>query len=607
MVMRRAGSRAQAAAAIVFGALLVIGGVVPKAAAVTPDPSDVVLVLDFSASILRDGANRNRFGAALERIADRVDATAADLTAGDATVSIVQFASRASDVPGCADLKLLQSPAAVAKFADCLRSVARAYRKGSTSALTKKIGVDTNYVAAMDRAASHLPANSVRPALILFTDGKHDVKGVPVSRVLPARDRLFGGRSPFALLPVGMGLDPLKRNVLETGLEQLRVIRDMPACVSGDTFDWPDVVFETADKAGNAVAVALQEATCTFTVAPTPTPSPSPVPPTPAPVVGVELTPGDGRIELTWSAPTATKVPPATDYQVQCRTGGGKWVQSSEGVSLDRKASIEGLVNGSEYECQIAAVGASTIGAWTPAGKVTPLGRPAPPAKPTVTAANQALRIDVPAASAGVDRFTFECSGDQGATWPAKIDASAGSEVAQVGLLTNGVEYVCRAFAANDIGVSEASVMSDAATPCGSTLECNRVLVPVLGGLLVLLFGGIAAALFALLRGRTRGHVVAVVDVVHTANVGHGSRLGIAFVREGGGRAISGIVAERGPTAEIRIRRLQGEKFEVRDRNGKREVPDGDTTVITDSLGVRHSLVLRAFATNAASRVATRR
>ena len=38
----------------------------------------------------------------------------------------------------------------------------------------------------------------------------------------------------------------------------------MPACISGAVFDWPQVVFQTADEAGNAVAVALQDATCTL-------------------------------------------------------------------------------------------------------------------------------------------------------------------------------------------------------------------------------------------------------------------------------------------------------------------------------------------------------
>src|SRR5207249_4061390 len=141
---RRLGSRANAATTLVVALLLVAGGLVPTVHAQTPDESDVVLVLDFSASILKDAANRNRFGAALERIAARVDETSADLVAGDATVTIVQFAARAADYQGCADLKLLNSPQTVARFANCLRSVAAAYRKGVTAALTKRIGVDTN-------------------------------------------------------------------------------------------------------------------------------------------------------------------------------------------------------------------------------------------------------------------------------------------------------------------------------------------------------------------------------------------------------------------------------------------------------------------------------
>ena len=55
------------------------------------------------------------------------------------------------------------------------------------------------------------------------------------------------------------------------------------------SFAWPEVVFPSADDAGTAVALALQEVTCSFTVAPTPTPGPTPTavptaaPPTPEP------------------------------------------------------------------------------------------------------------------------------------------------------------------------------------------------------------------------------------------------------------------------------------------------------------------------------------
>jgi hypothetical protein len=598
---------------LVVGVLVFAGRLAPDAHAQTPaDRSEVVLVLDFSASILDDVANRDRFAAALVRIADRIDAISSDLVAGDATVTIVQFATRAADYPGCADLRLLDSPQTVARFADCLRNVAKAYRTGLDPALTKKIGIDTNYVGAMEGAAQHLAADAVRPALILFTDGKHDVPGVPVSEVEPTRDRLFGSRSPFALLPVGMGLSPTERGALESGLLKLRIIRDMPACISGARFDWPQVVFESADDAGNAVAVALQDATCTFTVAPAPTSSPAPTPtpvPTPGAVRGVTLTPGDGRIAATWIAPATTPAP-IIDYRVRCRSGEGDWIESREGASLETSAVVEGLTNGLAYECEVAAVGATVEGLWTTApASVTPVGPPAPPGKPAVEALDRAVRIVVPAEGAPlVSDYRYECSGDQGRTWPVGIDVpAAGTTTAEIGNLTNGVEYLCRAFASNGAGVSDASEVSDAIRPCGSLLECNPGATPILGILGFMGLGGLLVALFALYRSRTRGYVVAVVDFVHTANLGHGSRLGIGFVRARPGGPITGIVADRSRGAEVRIQHGRGDRFKVTDRSGRHLAMSGERIVTIDSRGVQHAVVLTRFRGSTASSVAGRR
>ena len=608
--MSRLGLRARALVTTVVAAVLL--GVSPSPTVLAQpvaDPSDVVIVLDFSASILRDETNRNRFGAALERIADRVDEISSDLVAGDVTVTIVQFATKAVDYPGCTELKLLADPQAVAGFAECLRSVAGAYRTGLAPALTRRIGVDTNYVAAMEQATKHLPADSLRPALILFSDGRHDVEGVPSSEVQPVHERLFGSRSPLAVLPVGMGLDPELSDALEAGLQRLQVIRDMPACVSGTVFDWPQVVFESADEAGNAVAVALQNATCTFTVAPVATPAPSPTAAPPAIVVrAVRVTPGDGRVELDWTGPAATSSP-VLDYLVRCRAGEGDWIESKEGVSTETRATVEGLTNGTAYRCEVATVGASGTGPWTAASApVSPTGRPAAPGKPAVEALDGALRISVtPNEGELLTGYHYECSSDDGATWPVALDVgSTASPSGRIGRLTNGTTYVCRAFSANAIGLSDASPLSDPVRPCASFLDCNALAVPILGILGLVLAGGLLAAFVLLFRGRTRGYVVAVVDVVHVANLGHGSSLGIAFVRDPA-RRLTGIVADRGPTADIRIRQLRGGRFKVTDRLGTRIATSGEPIVASDPVGVRHQLVLRAFATNPASAVTSRR
>lgn len=608
--MIRLRRTAPAVSTLLVATALAAGALVPASRAlavqVGPDKAEVVLVLDFSASILNDETNRGRFAGALERIADRVDETSRDLIAGDASVSLVQFASSAIDVDRCTGMRLLGSPSTVRRFANCLRAVAGAYRAGIQPALTERIGIDTNYVAAMEQAAVHLPEDAVRPTMIFFSDGRHDVAGVPVTEVAPARDRLFGDRSPFALLPVGMGLEPAARAQLEAGLEALRTIRDMPACSAGSTFEWPQVVFESPDEAGNAVAVALQNATCTFTAAPTVVPSIAPTV-----VQGIRLQPLDGRIEVSWTPP-ASITEPIVDYRVRCAAEGEEPIESTEGESLERTAVVEGLTNGTEYRCEVAVVTESEEGDWTPADSAAvPTPRPPPPAKPSVEPLNGAVRVSVApgnGAAAALTAYRYECSPDNGATWPAAADvAGATDPAAQVGGLTNGTAYVCRAFVANASGLSDASPLSDAVTPCGTFLECSGLTTPILIGVGALLAGAVLLGVILLVPRGRGGYVVAVVDVVHTANLGGGSTVGMAFERRPGGRDVEGIAPARGSKAEVKITRLRGDRFAVRDKVGRRVVSSGESVVVEDSSGVRHELVLRAFEGKAASSAAGRR
>jgi hypothetical protein len=343
-------------------------------------------------------------------------------------------------------------------------------------------------------------------------------------------------------------------------------------------------------------------------VAPTPTPSARPTPtpePTPGAVRSVTLTPGDGRIEVEWSAP-ANPLAPIVDYRIRCRSGEGEWTESEEGTSLEPSAVVEGLTNGAAYECEVAAVDATSEGPWEAAPTTaTPVGRPAAPGKPAVEALNQAVRIQVAADDASlVSEYRYECSSDQGRSWPVQVNvAASGTTATEIGSLTNGVEYVCRAIAANAAGLSDPSVASDAVRPCGSLLECNPMVPPALALLGFLAAGGILAALFMLYRERTRGYVVVVVDSVHTANLGNKSRLGIGFVRTGSRGPVTGIVPDRSRRAEVRIRHRGGDRFEVTDRAGRSVALSGEPFVTIDSLGVRHEVILRRFRTASASPV----
>ena len=607
--MGRFGRITRATATLVLATIAVAGTLVPAAVtAANADPSDVVMEFDFSASILDDARTRTQFADAIDKIAVQVGQQSDQLTSSDATVSMIQFASKAADYPGCVNLKLLDNPDAVRKFSGCLTSLAAAYRKGRDPALTAKIGLDTNYVDAMRQAAKYLPADAVRPALILFTDGRHDVKGVPASAVQPERNRLFGNRSPFALLPVGMGLAPKDRPALEAGLKNLQITKDMPTCLGGTTkFAWPKVVFNTPTEAGTAVATALQDATCTFTVAPTPVPTP---PPSPSPVRAIRATAGDGSIELAW-APPATTPTPVVSYKARCRpTAGGDAVDSTDPAPTQPQATVEGLSNGTEYTCEVATVGANnTQGPWIPASSTaTPIGKPDTPPQPGVQPLDNALLVDVaPSDPPGVSEYHVECATDEGFTSPAILDvpAASGAPTARIEGLQNGTPYVCRTFAKNAIGQSEASPLSAAVKPCGSLLDCNGLLAPVLGILGAVLALGLLAVAIALFREGRRGYVLAVVDVVHTANLGGGNRVGLSFVRAPGSRVVTGIVADKSSNADIRIRLLPGGRFAVRDGAGRHMTQSGDRIIAVVG-GVRHELVLHAFETNAATPVARR-
>jgi hypothetical protein len=149
--------------------------------------------------------------------------------------------------------------------------------------------------------------------------------------------------------------------------------------------------------------------------------------------------------------------------------------------------------------------------------------------------------------------------------------------------------------------LSDPSLVSDAVRPCGSLLECNPGAAPVLGGLVAVASAGILGALFLLFRERRRGYVVAVVDVVHSANLGNRSRRGIGFVRSGPRGPVTGIVADSSRRAELRIRRLRGDRFEVTDRAGRSVAPSGERVITIDSFGVRHEVVLRRFHSASAS------
>lgn len=595
--------RAALAAAVICAAILLGTG---SAAGVESslDPSDVVLAFDFSNSILLSGDKANEeFAAALRKIADRVAIKADDLMAGDATISFEVFGGKAVTVDGCTQLSLHDNPNAVGQFEKCLRDVASEYDRGRRSSFGKKVGsADTDHVAALEEAAGLLPATSGRPAVIFFTDGRHDPAG-------DARDKedvaaeiqpSYAGFDHIAILPVGLGPDA---PAFVSELEAIRTIRGMEACGGQDTLTWSDVVFASPQGAGLAVATALQKVTCSYlaetpspTPAPSPTPTPAPtlVPSAPGPPQGVAAEPTNEGLLLTWAAPASIGTSPITGYTVHCRRSDtGAWEPPTTAGSTITQAQLNGLEPGYPYECQVAAVNSVGQGSWSAATTaVAPLGLPPAPGKPSTEAGDSQVAVSVPDpgdVSVLVKSYLFECADGQGS---APVVQPAPDRSTTITGLMNGTEYTCRAYAENELGPSAASPSSDAFRPCSNLFECHpstRWLALLLALVLLAL---LAWLLLAYLRGPRRW-LTAVLDDGDTTGLGWGPKLGARIERDDGAFAMR---SDRRPAAPIRLRDLRGEHVEVTFAGATTKVRPGQSTQVTDDEGIAHNLILRRYA-----------
>jgi hypothetical protein len=309
------------------------------------------------------------------------------------------------------------------------------------------------------------------------------------------------------------------------------------------------------------------------------------------------LKPGDAVIEAAWAAPADVDSTPVEVYRVRCRPiSGGDWLVSTDVAPTETSATVGGLANGVEYTCEVAAVRQGGVEAWTQAPvPTTPVGRPPAPTKPTAQALDTGVRLGVTMpADAPVTGFDFECSADGGATWTIQQRVEGARSVVEIGGLTNGTEYVCRASATNDGGVSDASPLSDAFRPCSGLLDCNPLLLLPIGGLLVLLVGLLLFALIRRFTGRAV-YVTAQVDQFAPVTLGRGPKVGMAFVRRGPSNRVAGVVPAEGRDADVRIRYAGGVSFRV-DAAGRRHKTEfGRLVQVQDPDGRTHELVLRAY------------
>ncbi len=175
------------------------------------------------------------------------------------------------------------------------------------------------------------------------------------------------------------------------------------------------------------------------------------------------------ELSVTWSPPTETSGSEVTGYSVQYRTSAtdteeaGLWV-AVEQTGTETSASIEGLIVGTAYDVQVAAINSAGIGPYAVASATTTgeISRPGTPLNVTLTSLSPTeVRVTWtrPTKTGGLAlrSYTIEYAPTNAPadSDPLTLTRRAGTtEVILTGLMV-GTEYQVRIAAVNALGAGE--------------------------------------------------------------------------------------------------------------------------------------------------------
>ena len=172
-------------------------------------------------------------------------------------------------------------------------------------------------------------------------------------------------------------------------------------------------------------------------------------------VENLSATPGNGQVELSWTAPASNDCAAITGYEYQYRPGGSGWTAVA-GTTV----TVSGLTNGTEYTFKVRVRNSAGEG---PASSVsaTPATVPGAVENLSATPGNGQVELSwtAPASNGGSPITGYEYQYSPGGSgWTAV----AGTTVTVSGL-TNGTEYTFKVRARNSAG--EGPESSESATP----------------------------------------------------------------------------------------------------------------------------------------------
>ena len=173
------------------------------------------------------------------------------------------------------------------------------------------------------------------------------------------------------------------------------------------------------------------------------------------------LTPGNGKLEVSWSEPSANGAP-ISDYDVRYSEGNsGLWADPNF-VGTGTSTTIDGLTNDQSYQVKVRAISSAGDSDWSPIATGTPTGIPVAeppdaPGRPTLTPGNGKLEVSWSEPSDNGDSITrydvrYRAAGSRG-SWTDHSFAGTGTSTTIDGL-TNGQSYRVRVRAVNSVGPS---------------------------------------------------------------------------------------------------------------------------------------------------------
>jgi hypothetical protein len=191
----------------------------------------------------------------------------------------------------------------------------------------------------------------------------------------------------------------------------------------------------------------------------------------------VSLVAGVNQITVSWTGATGNGSA-ITDYVIRYRANGSNvWRTASDGTGVNSEHVVTGLVNGTAYDFEVAAVNAIGTGTYSQTVQASPRGAPNAPTILTVvtttTTADVAWVDPANNGGAAITNYVVQYKERAAAAWTIYVGNEFTGSSVVIRSLTPFTAYSFRVAAANDAGTGAYSSAS-AATTQGYTVVYLR-------------------------------------------------------------------------------------------------------------------------------------